>query len=146
MNIEAGAFIKEKIALRQHSSLKPERMPLKEEQKTVEAEKVKARQATSADQVELEKLRAEHKETFSKLPRTSQAAYERIRKKWNGSVIAEAAQNRCSACKIVLRPQYAQDLRRGDQLMFCESCGRILFINPPVGFDDQGPLRAAEGG
>jgi predicted nucleic acid-binding Zn-ribbon protein len=36
----------------------------------------------------------------------------------------------------VLRPQYVQDLRRGDQLMTCEVCGRFLFYNPPAAFED----------
>ena len=57
---------------------------------------------------------------------------ERIRKKWNGVVIAEATSGRCAACQIVLRPQYLQDLKKGDHLMTCESCGRFLYYNPPV--------------
>jgi predicted nucleic acid-binding Zn-ribbon protein len=36
---------------------------------------------------------------------------------------------------IILRAQFNQDLRKGDQLMFCESCGRILFYNRPVSFE-----------
>jgi predicted nucleic acid-binding Zn-ribbon protein len=63
------------------------------------------------------------------------SAYERIRKKWHGSAVAEATDGRCSACQIMLRPQFFQDLRNTDQLMFCESCGRILFYNPPVSFE-----------
>lgn len=104
---------------------------LKEEQKLVEAEKVKARQATSADQVELEKLRAEHKEAFAKLARASQVAYERIRKKWKGTVSAEVKEGRCSACQMMLRPQFFQDLRKGTDLMFCETCTRFLYYKAP---------------
>lgn len=104
---------------------------LKEEQKLVEAEKVKARQAGAADLAELDKLRAEHKETFAKLPRTSQAAYERIRKKWKGTVAAEVKEGRCSACQMMLRPQFFQDLRKGSDLMFCETCTRFLYYYAP---------------
>ena len=113
------------------AAVKAAEASLTEEQKTVEAEKVKARQATSADQVELEKLRAEHKETFSKLPRTSQAAYERIRKKWKSTAASEVKDGRCTACQMMLRPQYYQDLRRGDSLMFCETCSRFLYYQAP---------------
>ena len=113
------------------AAVKAAEASLKEEQKTVEAEKVKARQATSADQVELEKLRAEHKETFAKLPRTSQAAYERIRKKWKSTAASEVKDGRCTACQMMLRPQYYQDLRKGDSLMFCETCSRFLYYQAP---------------
>jgi predicted nucleic acid-binding Zn-ribbon protein len=31
-----------------------------------------------------------------------------------------------------LRPQYFQDLKRAEKVMYCESCGRIIYYNPPV--------------
>jgi predicted nucleic acid-binding Zn-ribbon protein len=114
---------------------------LKEEKQVVESEKAKARERTAADQAELVKLRADRSETVAKLPRTTLAGYERIRKKWNGVVIAEAVNGRCSACQIVLRPQYVQDLKKGEQMMFCESCGRFLYYNPPVNFEDAAAVR-----
>jgi hypothetical protein len=66
------------------------------------------------------------------MPRATLAAYERIKKKWSGQTIAEVESGRCSACQIMLRPQYFQEIRRGDRLMTCESCGRFLIYNPPV--------------
>ena len=69
------------------------------------------------------------------------AGYDRIRKKWGSIVIAEVVDGRCSACQIVLRPQHMQDLKKGDSLMLCESCGRFLFLNPPVSFEDVAAVR-----
>jgi len=109
---------------------------LKEEKKLVEAEKASARERTAADQSQLDQIRGERGEVAAKLPRTTIAAYDRIRKKHHGVVVAEAAGGRCTACQITLRPQYFQDLRKGDQLMFCESCGRIVYYNPPVHTED----------
>ncbi|MBV8071266.1 MAG: hypothetical protein JO270_15255, partial [Acidobacteriaceae bacterium] len=60
------------------------------------------------------------------------ATYERIRKKTKNTPIADATGGRCDACQITLRPQFFQDLRRGDKIMFCESCGRILTYNPLI--------------
>jgi predicted nucleic acid-binding Zn-ribbon protein len=105
---------------------------LKDEKQLVETEKSRARERTAADQAQLQKLQAERAEAAAKLPAATLAEYARIRKKWHGAVIAEATSGRCSACQIVLRPQYLQDLKKGDQLMTCESCGRFLFYNPPV--------------
>jgi uncharacterized protein len=105
---------------------------LREEKHLVEAEKSRARERTAADQAQIQQLRAERAEAAAKLPSATMAEYARIRKKWNGVVIAEATTGRCAACQIVLRPQYLQDLKKGEHLMTCESCGRFLFYNPPV--------------
>ena len=105
---------------------------LKEETKLVDGEKQRARERTAADQAQLQQLQAERDTAAAALPKATLAEYARIRKKWNGVVIAEATSGRCLACQIVLRPQYLQDLKKGDQLMTCESCGRFLFYNPPV--------------
>jgi len=109
---------------------------LKEEKALVEAEKSSARERTAVDQAQLEQLHRERGEVAAKLPRSTLAAYDRIWKKRNGVVVAEAVGGRCTACQITLRPQYFQDLRRGDQVMFCESCGRIVYYNPPVHTED----------
>jgi uncharacterized protein len=109
---------------------------LKEEKQAVEAEKTRARERTANDQKQLAELKAERAESVSKLPPATVREYERIRKKWNGVVIAEAVGGRCSACQIVVRPQYMQDLKRGENLMPCESCGRFLYYIKPVSIED----------
>ena len=109
---------------------------LKEEKQQVEAEKARARERTSVDQAQLIQFREERREALSKVSKSTVTSYEKIRKKWSGIVIAEVAGGRCTACQIQLRPQYFQELRRGDQLMFCENCGRFLFYNPPVSFEN----------
>jgi uncharacterized protein len=109
---------------------------LKEEKQQVEAEKASARQRTAEDQAELDRLRGERREAAAKQPAPTLATYDRERKKWSGSTVGEAARGRCSACQIVIRPQYMQDLKRGDQLMMCESCGRFLHYNPVVNVED----------
>jgi len=114
---------------------------LTEEKKQVEAEKTEARERTAADQSELDTLRQQRAQSVAKVPKQALSEYDRIRRKWNNTVVAEAANGRCSACQIVLRPQFLQDLRKGDQLMFCESCGRFLYYNPPVSFEDAAAVR-----
>jgi predicted nucleic acid-binding Zn-ribbon protein len=109
---------------------------LKEEKQSVEGEKKQARERTAADQSQLDALRLERAQAEARLPKPIVAQYGRIRKKWNGTVIAEAVGGRCTACQIVVRPQHMQDLKKGEQLMTCENCGRFLFYNPPVQVED----------
>ena len=109
---------------------------LKEEKRQVDVEKVRAQERTAADQKQLDELQAERKQVAAKVSPQTYSAYERVKKKWRGLALAEAQDGRCGACQISLRPQFYQELRRGDALMFCESCGRILYYNPPVSFDN----------
>lgn len=117
------------------ANVKKAEVALKEESQQVEAEKTRARDRTAADQKQLDQLQSERKQIVAKLKPPTYSTYERIRKKKNGLAAVEAVEGRCSACQIALRPQFFQDLRKGDQLMLCESCGRILYYNPPVSFE-----------
>ena len=117
------------------ANVKKAEAALKEEKQQVESEKTRARERTAVDQSQLDVLRAERTEAAAKLPAPVLVTYDRVRKR-RGTTIAEAAGGRCSACQIVIRPQYLQDLKRGDQLMLCESCGRFLYYNPPVNVED----------
>jgi len=120
------------------ANVKKSELELKKEREQVEAEKKRARERTSADEQQLHKLRAERSEAAGSMDKRLLRDYERIRRKWHGgSAVAEAVEGHCSACQIAMRPQFWQDLRRGDQVMFCESCGRFLYYNPPVSFEHE---------
>jgi uncharacterized protein len=119
------------------AAVKKAEAALKEEKQHVDAEKAKARESTAADQKDLEQLKAERQKLVGGMRKQAYTAYERIRKKWRGgSAVAEAIEGRCSGCQILLRPQFFQDLRHTEEMMFCESCGRILYYNPPVSFEE----------
>jgi hypothetical protein len=118
------------------ANVKKAEVALQEEKRVVTGEQGRARERTAADLAQIKQLREERAEAAAKLPAPTLTTYERIRKKWNGLAIAEVTGGRCAACQIMLRPQYLQDLRKGEQLLTCESCGRILIYNPPVSFEN----------
>lgn len=113
-------------------AVKAAEISLKAEEKDVESEKVTARDRTSIDQKAVAELRAERKTVTDQMPPKFYTEYERVRKKTKNTPIADATDGRCSACQISLRPQFFQDLRKQDHVMFCESCSRLLTYNPIV--------------
>jgi uncharacterized protein len=113
-------------------NLKTAEVDLKKEQQQVDAEKTRARERTAADRKELSLKQTERKSIVEQIDPKLYAHYERIRKKTKNTAIADASEGRCAACQIALRPQFFQDLRKGEQIMFCESCSRILTYNPAV--------------
>lgn len=109
---------------------------LKAEKTEVEAEKQQAQTRTAADQSAANDLQKERSEIVGHVTPNTYKTYERVRKGRRGVAVAEVIDGRCKACNIMLRLQYYQDLRKGDQILLCESCQRILFYNPPVAVED----------
>ena len=107
------------------------------EKQSVEAEKKEAQQRTAEDQAAIARLTEERKALEGTIEKPVLAKYEHVRKRWGNTGVAVATEGRCEACHIGLRPQYFQELKRGDKLMTCESCGRILYYNPPVSFEHE---------
>ena len=110
---------------------------LKVEKQKVEQEKDAARRRTAEDQAALAELQSARTAVVSDLPPNIYLTYERVRAKRKGVAVAEAVDGRCSACHISLRLQFYQELRGTGQVMLCESCGRILYYNPPVSFEGE---------
>jgi predicted nucleic acid-binding Zn-ribbon protein len=71
--------------------------------------------------------------------------YTRVCKMRRGIGVAEALDGRCNLCNMSLRLQFFQELRKGDKVMACESCLRILYYNPPQAVDDVAGARAVQG-
>jgi uncharacterized protein len=109
---------------------------LKVEKAEVEAEKHKARDRTAVDERAAKELQTERAAIAAQTGRAAIDRYERVRKARKGIGVAEVIDGRCSACNLALRLQLFQELKRGDEIMACENCQRILYYNPPVKFED----------
>ncbi|MBI2955848.1 MAG: hypothetical protein HYY26_00915 [Acidobacteria bacterium] len=56
--------------------------------------------------------------------------YDRIARAHGGLALAEARDEVCQACRIHIRPQVYSELKRNEQIYYCESCHRILYYIP----------------
>jgi len=75
--------------------------------------------------------RKEREEVFASLPKPISAQYSRIGARIrDGVALAEARNRSCSACFMSLRPQMMAEIRRGDEIITCDNCGRILYVVP----------------
>jgi len=52
--------------------------------------------------------------------------YERVRKGKGGMAVVPIRKRACSGCFSQIPPQRIQEIRRGDRIFSCDSCGRIL--------------------
>lgn len=70
-------------------------------------------------------------EVFLTLPPQMASVYNRLaQRSRDGIAVAEVINGSCSACFMSLRPQMQVELKTSDQIITCESCARILYVQP----------------
>jgi predicted nucleic acid-binding Zn-ribbon protein len=75
----------------------------------------------------LERLRAERAPTLPLVSKESLQVYEGMRKRKSGVAVTTIQENSCTVCGGEIRPSELQSARSAQNLVFCSSCGRILY-------------------
>lgn len=79
----------------------------------------------------IEQTRAERERLLAELPKPMGALYSRISTRIrDGIAVAEARNSSCTACFMTLRPQVMSEIRRGEEIIICDNCNRILYYVP----------------
>jgi len=86
------------------------------------------------------KLLEEQKETLSKkrsellpsIPKAQLQQYLSIARKRGGIALSRVVDEFCSMCQVRIRPQMLNEIKDRSKIYLCESCGRILYFEPPA--------------
>ena len=106
------------------------------EQAMAAAERESAERKAAIDEQEardrgrLEALEAERATHVAALPPSTRMRYERIHGSLDGRAVVPIAKGACGGCFRAQPPQVLQEAKRGDRLLTCDGCGRLL-IWPP---------------
>ncbi len=74
---------------------------------------------------------AKRQKVFVTLPKNLATVYDRFaQRSKDGIAVAEVIKGSCSACHIALRPHIVMEVKRGNQIITCENCSRIMYILP----------------
>ena len=76
---------------------------------------------------EAEKLRAQAAKIEATIPDRLKNEFQKIDRQRQQVAVARVNNETCSSCRTRVRPQVAQQLKRGE-LVHCEGCHRILFL------------------
>ena len=107
----------------------------------LDRERTRAAELTTADQATLARLESERTQLRSVVEQSqtgesSLATYDRITRA-KGTAVAQAVNQQCSACRMMVRPQRWNELRDNSPdspmsaiIPTCESCGRMLYYDP----------------
>jgi len=80
----------------------------------------------ATQQAELSAVEAERDDIWSQVPPAAQTAFSRVRVR---PVVAKVDQNSCQVCHVKVTSSGMQMLRKGDEIVHCENCGRILVLS-----------------
>ena len=101
--------------------LKKEETEVSKRKKEIEDQKLKA-----LDRVKT--LHAQRQEILKQIDSEVVAEYERIVKYKEGIALSPLQDENCGICQITIRPQIQNEVKLGDKMVLCESCGRILYV------------------
>ena len=99
---------------------------------TLERERLRAAETIAQDKIALAAVEEKRKAVRAEINESALSNYDRIAKA-KGTAVAEALNQKCMACQMMVRPQRWNELRDRDndgQMMTCESCGRLLYYDP----------------
>jgi len=111
--------------------LKQAEAALKADAAENEREKEHARQQTAEDEKALAELNAQRQQLRANISDDTLRHYDRVMKLRRSALSAVHDDQMCSVCRVILRPQVYQDVVKGEDMVYCDSCQRILYFVPP---------------
>lgn len=85
--------------------------------------------AMKVDKAEFDKLSKHRAGAFATLPARLASIYDRMaQRSRDGIAVAEVINGSCTACYVLLRPQVQLNVKKGDEIITCENCTRILYM------------------
>ena len=103
---------------------------LKTQQAAVAAERKALEAEAAALQRTADETAAARVAAATELSPAALQLFEHVSKQRKGLAVAEARDGGCTVCHVRMRPQMFNEVRRGEALIQCESCLRILYFLP----------------
>lgn len=79
---------------------------------------------------QLDAAREEIARLEAEIPPRDRAEFRRLIDKKHGLAVALVTGSSCSACHVKVRPAAMQSLKQGREILYCDSCKRILYYEP----------------
>lgn len=117
----------EKELEEQRVRLEREEAMIKTEEEELENERAKIDSDTAERKSTLKELAKNEEETIPGLDEDLLFKFERIIKSKEGEGIVAIKNGVCTGCQMILPNQFVNDVRRGESILFCPYCSKIVF-------------------
>ena len=102
---------------------------LKVEKGKLENEKKRIAEEAKKVETELKGLKEQRAQLVAKVDKTILSKYERILHNKDGMALVPIKNNACQGCFLDMPPQVVNEIKMKKDLVFCESCARILYLD-----------------
>ena len=100
---------------------------LAEEEDKFKVRKVEIEKGFEDGVKELADLKKKRAAIIPKVSKPVVANYDHVLQRYPDSAVVEAANGSCTGCRMMIPPQVFNNVRKGEVLMTCNNCGRILY-------------------
>ncbi len=126
----------------QEQGIKAAEAELKQVEQRVQAAVREIDAEEAARKKEAEDLSTQRDKLRAGIAEETLDTYDRIARAHGGIALAEARDEICQVCLIHIRPQTFAEVRRNEQIHYCESCHRILYYVPAPSKSVEQPVSA----
>jgi predicted nucleic acid-binding Zn-ribbon protein len=107
---------------------------LKEDEKTINAERDQIKAHMLRQKKELELLTGQRARAAATIPEDLMELYSRIAKRHNGVALAQVRDHQCRGCGMRVLPHIVQELllESNEEIFRCENCGLIFYSLEPL--------------
>ncbi len=107
-----------------------DRQVVKTQEEALAAQLQRIEEESQKIRASVEELRAARSALTPKVEPVVLAQYERILERKDGLALVPVRGYACGGCNMVLPPQVINEIQMGTRLVLCESCARILTVEP----------------
>ena len=132
----------EKDLEEQRTRLEREEAMIKSQEEELEDERTKIDSETDERQTRLKDLKKQEQQTVPGLDEELLFKFERIIRSKAGEGIVPIKNGVCTGCQMILPNQFVNDVRAGNDILFCPYCSKVVFYTDDeedadeVGFSD----------
>jgi len=112
----------------ENKKITQEKELLKQEELKLNEEKAKLNEEANRAKQEIEDLKIKRSAITEKTDKVVLSKYEKIIKNRGGLAVVPVADETCQGCFQILPPQVINEIKMKKDLILCENCARILYI------------------
>ena len=101
-----------------------------EEQEALEEESAKAKKQSAKIERKKKKFVKQRKAMIKGIDASVLRRYDMLRTRRNGKAVVGVINGVCQGCFMSIPPQHFNNILKGDRMLDCPTCQRILFHNP----------------
>ncbi len=115
------------------NALEKDEMSIKQQEDEINKEQERINAELTKIKIELDALFHKEEELVSEVDENLKYKFEKIVKNKDGMGIVSILKGHCNGCYLLLPPEFINQVRKSEDVLFCPNCSRILYFDDSAG-------------